>query len=65
MSIVAGGDDGDWLSSTIRMVETVMVRHGFLDDKPQSQHVVPHSTDEKRREWIKTLAAALRLQKSP
>ena len=54
---VAGCNEGDWLSNTIRMVDTQMVRHGFQHDVLQTARQTKPS-----RQWIKSLAAALRLQ---
>jgi hypothetical protein len=59
-------DEGDWLSNTIRMVEVVMVRHGFIDEKKGQRQAasVPQVVSAKRREWIKSLAAALQRTKA-
>ncbi|HZQ18059.1 MAG TPA: hypothetical protein VFA90_05005 [Terriglobales bacterium] len=58
-------DEGDWLSNTIRMVDIVMVRHGFIDEKKgQRPAPIPQVVSTKRREWIKTLAAALQWAKA-
>lgn len=63
MSIVTNIDDGDWLSSTVHMVETVMERHGFVDDKLQRELSAPQQ-NAKRRDWVKALIATLKLQKA-
>jgi hypothetical protein len=49
----------DWLSRTIEMVETVMVRHGFVDDTVEKQLPTPPVADREHRRWIKLLASLL------
>jgi hypothetical protein len=53
----------DWLSRTIDMVETVMVRHGFVDDGLEKQPPSPSAADRERRQWIKLLASLFGKQK--
>ena len=53
----------DWLSRTMWMVETIMVRHGFVDDNPEIQPPTPQATHDASRRWIKFLASLLGKQK--
>lgn len=62
MSIVAGDDEGNWLSNTIQMVETVMVQHGFVNDRSEKA-AIPGSRTPKQRKRLRSLAAASRLVK--
>lgn len=63
MVATRNGAGEDWLSRTMCIVETVMVRHGFVDDKPEKQMPTSPATHGEARRWIKFLASILRNQK--
>lgn len=48
----------DWLSRTIRMVESVMERHGFEQDAPKTPSAPPKPLEEQLSAWNKILRAA-------
>jgi hypothetical protein len=47
----------DWLSCTIRSVEQIMERHGFIEDSPAIP-TTPKPLDEQLSAWNKILRAA-------
>ena len=51
--------DRDWLSETIRSVEAIMDRHGFVPDERPEELPVASQINIQRREWIKKLATLL------
>jgi hypothetical protein len=61
---MTGSNGEDWLSRTIRMVETIMVQHGFVDGQPDkaARPSAPPAKNGKRQDWIRVLASALRMQ---
>ena len=59
---MAGNNREDWLSLTIRMVETVMVRHGWVDEVKGPDPSLC-TVENNKREWVRVLASALRMQK--
>ena len=53
LRIATQGISDDWLSCTIRTVETVMEQHGFVEDDPVPQISLPK--EESMAAWEKLL----------